>query len=227
MDINSAYLFIQYVANKQMSGTISPAQFNLLAPIAQLSLINDRLGNVKKYKPHDPVPAYGLGISQKVKEELGFLYVKSDLAITAGVGQQPSNLLYIDTLLTAFPNGKIVTEVPPDEFTRLKDSVIKPPTVTAPIFTRLQTSTGIIGFHINPTSITAAVMFFVRRPTAPVWAYTVVNDEPVYTSVGSQNFETSDTTHLEVCSLILQAVGVNLDMATLEQYAQMEEAKGS
>ena len=45
MTIDSALKFILYIINKEQRGSITPTEFNLLAPLAQLELISNLLGN--------------------------------------------------------------------------------------------------------------------------------------------------------------------------------------
>lgn len=228
MTIDSAFRFVSYVANKEVSGVITPAQFNLLAPLAQLSFVNDRIANVKKYRPHDPVPEYGWNITQKIKEELSALYTSQVVTLTSGVGPMPTNFLYLDVLLTpaGSPPQRIIEEKNVDEFMILKASAIKPPTATYPIFYRVATNI-VTNVVVAPTTFATCQMFYVRQPTDPVWGYDIVNDVPVYNSLTSQDFQTARETHLAVCQLILQNIGINLDMQQLEQYAQLEQQKGS
>lgn len=77
-----------------------------------------------------------------------------------------------------------------------------------------------------PTSIASISLSYLRKPATPEWAYTTVNDEPVYDAGNSQDFETGETTHLEICMRILSAVGVNLRMGDIVQYAEMAEQQG-
>lgn len=226
MTIDQAYRFVQYVANKSQNGNITPDDFNLLAPIAQMSLLNDRLGNVKKYKPHDPVPPYGFGISQKTKEELGILSTNTSLPLTSGSADLPSDLLYLDTVVTSFPGGKLMTEVDVDEYMRLKDSVIKPPTAQAPVFLRAERPGGTFGIQVLP-SMASCYIFYIRRPATPLWNYAIVFGRPVYATTGSQDFELSETVHMEICMRILAAVGINLDQSSISAYAELQEQKGS
>lgn len=185
----------------------------------QTSFINDRLGNVKKYAPHDPTPNYGFGLNQKIREELRPLLVKPTLtAVTAGVATIPADYLYYDTIAVS---GKQALEATEDEILELNNSLIKPPSTTYPKFVLHEN-----GINMYPTSITAMHLSYLRKPATPVWGYTTVNDEPVYNSGTSKDWETASTTHLEICNLILSAIGVHLGMGEVTQYAESMQAKG-
>jgi hypothetical protein len=220
MTIDQAYQFILFVANKEQRGVIPPEKFNVLAPIMQMSVVNDMLGNLTKYKEHDPVPNIGTHISQKWREDLRVLFKNAPVTVNSstGVGAYPTDALYIDTI-NVTSTGKLVTEVTMDEYRRLTSSQIKPPTADYPVYV-LRGSTIIVSPAVNVD------VYYIRKPTTAKWNFT--GDEvPVYASSGSQDFEVSDTLHLLICNKILAAVGVNLDNDKIMAYAGMEINSGS
>lgn len=221
MTIDESYRLIQFIANKNQRGSIKPADFNMLAPIAQMSVINDRIGNVKKYNPHDPVPEYGWGMNEKTREELrGILNPPLDIPLTIGVGNIPTNFLYVDSI-HVIATGKIVQVVPQEEFRVLANSIIKPPSADYP-FCTLNTST----ISVNPTSIVSVRMSYLKTPTTPVWIFTETAGEPVFVPTGSVNFELSPLVHFEICAKILQMIGVNLGDGDVTAFAQLAEKEG-
>ena len=82
------------------------------------------------------------------------------------------------------------------------------------------------GIYVYPASITSIKLSYVRKPVDPEWAYTIVNNEEVYDAGSSQDFELLETTHLEIVMLILQMMGVSINMLQVTQYAQAMEAQG-
>lgn len=219
MTIDQAYQFCLYVANKEQRGSFTPDQFNIVAPIMQMSVVNDRLGNLKKYRPHDPIPNYGPQVSQKSGEELRHIYKITNPSILNGKIGYPTDSIY---LMSITSNGKTIDICSGlDEFNILNNSVIKPPTTSAPICAISGSS-----IFILPANTSGIELQYIRRPLTPIWAYTGTTT-PVYDPVNSTDFELLDTTHLEICAKILQAVGVNLDSNTLLAYAKNEEVQGS
>lgn len=229
MTIAEAFSFVQYVANKNQNGNITPDQFNLLAPITQMSVINDRLGNVKKYKSHDPVPPYGYGISQKGREELRSItnaFVNLTLTATSKY-TYPVDSLYIDHISVA---GRTARPVGIDEYQILStDSVIKAPSAEYPVYCPMGDS-----IYIYPAPGSTPLCTYIRKPITPIWNYTIVSGIAVYAATGgvvgdgnSHAFELSETTHFEICMRILSAVGINLSMESITQYAELQEQKGS
>lgn len=220
MNINQAIELVRFILNKDQNGNITGDNFNLMAPVAQMSVLQDRLGNIKKYQPGNPVANYGFSVSQKAREEIMPLMVKpTTTAVVAGLAAYPGDYLYYNTLATAA--GKLIAEATEDEIIELNNSAITPPSTMFPKFVMHSD-----GFHIYPTSITSIKLSYIRKPEIPIWAYTISNNQEVYDAGNSQDFELSETTHLEIVMQILQMSGVNLNMLQVTQYAQAMEAQG-
>jgi len=219
MNINEAIKLVRFILNKDQNGNIKGDDFNLMAPIAQLSVLNDRIGNIKKYQISNP-PPYGFSVSQKAREELMPLMTPpTTTAVTAGIAAYPGDYIYYNNLSTT--GGKLIKEVTEDEIIELNNSVNTPPTVGFPKFVMHSD-----GFHIYPTSIASIKLSWLRKPETPIWAYTISNNEEMYDAGNSQDFELAETTHLEIVMQILQMSGVNLNMLQVTQYAQAMEAQG-
>lgn len=222
MNIDAAYKFVQFVYNKNQSGNITPDNFNVLAPIAQMSVVNEILGNEQNYVPGKPVPRYGFGINQKIMEDLRpLIKIPTALTFASGVATYPVDSLYLFNLVET-SSQKIITPTEYDEAVILNQSVIRPPIVGRAIYFVLG-----VNIYILPTSITATLVSYVREPLDPKWNYTIVNAAPVYSSSGSQDFELEKLLHLRIVTKILQAVGVNLSLPQVVQMAAAWEAQGA
>lgn len=219
MTIDEAIRLTRFVLNKDQNGYMSGDQFNLLAPLAQLSVMNDRIGNVKKYQVSHPVPPQGFNNSQKAREELMPLLVKpTTTAVSTGVAAYPEDYIYYDSITV---NGRLAKEATNDEIAELNNSLIMPPSTRFPKFVMNSD-----GFYIYPNTISSIKLSYLRKPATPVWAYTISNNEEVYDAGNSQDFELAETTHLEIVMVILQMSGVNLNMLQVTQFAQAMEAQG-
>lgn len=217
MNINEAIQLVRFILNKDQNGNITGDDFNLLAPIAQISVLNDRLGNLKKY-PDQP---YGFSVSQKAREEIRSLMVlPTTTAVSSGVATYPGDYLYYDTI-TLTSTGVLMREATADEIAELNQSTIKPPSARFPYFV-LHSN----GINVYPTTITSIKLAYVRKPLTPEWAYTISNNQEVYDAGNSQNFELAETTHMEIVMNILMMAGVNLNLPQVTQYAAAMEAQG-
>lgn len=220
MTIDEAIRLTKFILNKDQNGYMEADQFNLLAPLAQISVLNDRIGNIKKYQVSHPVPEVGFNISQKSREEIRPLMTKpTTTAVAAGVAAYPGDWLYYNTIQTAA--GKQVKEVTEDQILELNNSANIAPNVMFPKFVMHSD-----GIYIYPPSITSIKISYVRKPATPIWAYTISNNEEVYDAGNSVNFELSETTHLEIVMLILQMAGVSINMLQVTQFAAAMEGQG-
>lgn len=221
MTIDEAYRLVQLVYNKNQSGNIKPDDFNNVAPIAQLSIINQVLGNEQQYQPNLELPKYGFRSSQKISEDLRPLVAPpSTIALSSGSGIYPTNSLYLDTVIET-SSGALVRPVEYDEAMILNTSVVRPPIVGKAIYY-------VLGNTINvlPVSIASIKVSFVATPTPPKWNYTIVNQQPVYSASGSQDFQIGSLLHLRVCHRILQYFGLNLLMSEIVNAATQFEQQG-
>lgn len=221
MTIDQAYQFIQFICNKIQNGNITPNQFNMLAPIAQMSLINQLLGNEQEYQPGKPVPRYGFGLNQKIKEDLRPLFDTTTLTFVAGSAAYPGSSIYIFDLGLS-SDETVVRPVDLDEWRILNKSQIKPPTIQYPYYIEAGENV-----YIKPNTIGSALATYIKIPTDPKWNYTIVSNVPVYSASGSQDFQLGPLTHLRICTKILAAVGINLSLDQVTAYAMAMEAQGA
>jgi len=222
VNIDQAYRFIQLIYAKSQSGNITPEQFNNAAMISQISVINDMIGNEKEYQPGQPSPRYGFGLNQKVQEDLRpIIRTPQALVFSSGVGTYPTDSLYLFDLAET-SSGKEIRPVEVDEARILSESVIRPPIIGKGVYYSLGPSV-----YVLPNTIVNTLVTYVRRPVDPLWAYTVVNDVPVYDSGSSQDFELGEFLHLRICARILQFFGVNLSLPQIVQFASQLEQQGA
>ena len=69
-------------------------------------------------------------------------------------------------------------------------------------------------------------IFYIRKPLKPNWAYSVVNDIPLYNSTNSQDFEIHGSDESELVYRILAFAGISLQKPGITQVAaSLESAK--
>ena len=222
MNIDASYQLTQFCCNKSQQGNVSPSQFNVIAPVAQISVLNKLLGNENELVPGRPVPRYGFLLNQKILEDIRpLIKTPTSLPFVNGVAQYPEDCLYIFAIRV--PNAYQPAEpVEFDEAIYLEASKIKPPTVSYPKHYVLANF-----IYILPSTITDTDISYVRRPLTPKWNHTIVNQAPVFNPSGSQDFELGELTHLRIVSVILQMCGINLNLYEVTKFAQMLEQEGA
>lgn len=222
MNIDYAYRLVQFCTNKTQNGNISPDQFNVLAPVAQISVLNKILGNEQEYSPQRPTARYGFLLNQKILEDIRpLIKTPTSLPFVDGVAQYPPDCLYV--FVIQVPGAYQPAEpIEFDEAIYLYASQIKPPTTQYPKHYVLANF-----IYIMPPSITQTNISYVRRPLAPLWNYTVINQVPVYNANGSQDFELGELLHLRIVTVLLQLCGVNLNLYEVTKFAQLLEQEGA
>jgi hypothetical protein len=221
MTIDECYRLVNYVTNKEISGnTFKPADFNLMAKMAQLEFINKRLGNIKAIDPRSGTPPFGYKSTRKVDIDLRpLVYGPITIPInTSGNFNYPAGFIWPDAFHKT--DFKPITEVDSDEYPHVKHSTFEPPTTDYPVLIFRNP----YGF-IDPYNIGNFAMSYVKTPPDPIWGYTEQSGNSVYDPGSSQDFTVNPYTnaHYEICCIILAHVGINLSVDQLVGFAKMKE----
>jgi hypothetical protein len=78
---------------------------------------------------------------------------------------------------------------------------------------------------LYPITITAAVCNYIARPAQAVWGYTVVDNQALYNSSSTTNFELHQAEEPNLVFKILELAGISMKNPNLYQLAATEEAK--
>lgn len=219
--IDTIYQAILTIANKEQRGDFPAAKFNNLARIAQMEVISELLGNNQALNPN--VPPYGYKSNRKVDESLRPLLTgPADIAIrTNGDFDYPYGFIWPDSWSKS--NFSPITELQEDEYPWMKQSHVTPPTADYPILIFRNP----YGF-IDPYNIGTFKLSYLKRPPDPVWAYVMVNDEPLYDHGNSVQFTISqDFALIRVAMKICQYLGVNLDSAVITELGLIKDKAGT
>jgi hypothetical protein len=217
MIINEVRELVNYVADKKGRGYLSPAEFNLLAYSCQLEFLTSRLGAAKT-----PDAPFGYKSNRRVITDLRpFVYGPETIPLMpSGNFMYPYGFMWPDSWHKN--DFSEITEIQSDEYPRLKHSVIHPPTEDYPVLIFRNP----YGF-VDPYSINEFQLSYVKTPSRPVWAYDIVNSEPVWNEANSTDFTLTEISFFEICMMILEKVGINLDKGQLVQYSQVKQQQGS
>lgn len=224
MNIDEAYRFVNFIANKKQYGQIRPIDFNLLAPQAQMQAIMSAFGNPRTYTNGRPIPIIGHTMTTKTQDNLKPLLVRDDnggagFSTTDNELDYPSNYLHIDVLEKM--NGKPIDHLLTSEIGKRRISLIKGPDVTYPISAMYSDK-----IRVYPDLTDDIVIVYIKEPNTPKWAYTLSGTNPVYDAGSSVQFDLPVDMHNEIAINILQFIGINLGREELTQYAQSKEIQG-
>ena len=208
------------MANKENRGWIKPTEFNLLATRAQLDLIKDRVGN-----PSPDGMVNSFRENSQLYDELRTV-VSYNESLTPDVDGDfafPADYLY---WLSLKFNNADVDMINHGDLTARRKSFVSPPTDEYPvgiitdegvrIFTTSLSFDGVTGIGSQNTG--NCRLTYIKRPPAPVWAFTTVNNVEMYNVSGSTQLTLPETTHQEIAHRILSYLGVQLRESTIVEY---------
>lgn len=215
MDLNDAFEFLNFWINKKTNSWYTVPELEILVDRGQMSFYSD----IK--------PRYAT--SQLVKDILSpfravYNFTTSDTV--SGFIVVPSNSNYLDLLdiqiyytisdRTIYYPVKLVNE---DERANRLNSQIDPVTVTNPIGEQYAPRY----FRLYPTSGYNGSVTYLRRPAAPVFAYTIISGRVVvYDQAASTQLEWRDSDVNAILLKALQSVGINLSDQEVANFAQIK-----
>jgi len=204
VNVNTFKSTAEFIMNKTQSGnTVTPNQFPLIANQAQLvPYEEDRLVFLRTGESSDYLDWFLKNTIINPSSLTGYAPYPSDFQHTAGV--------------RAYYNGieRPVELVENKAWGEVQASELMAPTNLFPKYTEFLSE-----YRFLPRNIGIVMLDYWKKPVVPVWAYTIVNNVPVYNPVGSVDFEWEAFSFNRVLSVYLQLCGCNLKDAQLSQFA--------
>jgi len=219
MTTDAVYQIIQYaVAKNTAQGYVSPDDFNnVLMPVAQDGYLDYLLGEYQKYQPTRPFSPVAFSGNQKIRTSIAPLIYSVVLPVnsTTGIADYPSDFEQVDAMNSLY-NIYRIRFTPQDKLWSTYRSVITP-VERNPVYYMNE-----YGFNFLPTTVGNTRMSYVRKPPPIHWGYDEDADGiPVYNAAKSQQPIWSDTDIMQVIIRALSLVGVNLQLGTVQQYAEV------
>ncbi len=212
MSINDVYNWLDFIVNKKQSGQITPAQFNLDAERSQIEFFN------KEYRLFQT--------TREVTDALAPFLVPSIVnPDSSGQVPYPSDYSHVASLRHVyFVNNEAIAvpveEIGNNEIGTMQMSQVAPATTKYPKCSYYDTY-----LQFYPKTIRAIQFDYFRRPAKPVWAYTVVNNRPVYNAITSIDFEVNDEYMNEIVMMMASYYGIYLSNQMVVQYAEQLKAQ--
>lgn len=200
LSVDKVFRFVQFVANKEHRGWISPEEFNIAAELAQIAVYS-RLesGYLANKKIHNDMRPF---LKSGVMSHNGTIFPWTGL---------PDLRQFIGGLTST---SKELVEWTQAEYNANINSAIIAPDVNYPRCVVRDD-----GISVLPASIITdiTVDYIAKITNAPEWTYTVVSNRPVYDDAGT-DFTFDDNLFLEIATNILMNVGMNLKDENVTQY---------
>lgn len=204
---DEAFRLVKYRANKSgFNGNISPDDFNLLFPRAEIRYFNLEYAQYAK--------------TQKISDSLS-KFMSDPIPITidnTGKYVFPNDMLHVDAITVLYNSTQYpVLKVEKDRIGTHTSSQVEPPTVQFPIYTQYKTF-----LQFYPVTLGIASLVYLKKPTTTFWNYTLVNNRPVYDPTGSVAPQWSDVDLDNIIYKVLIDLGINMKDGDLMGFAQTE-----
>lgn len=228
MDLKQILDTLNYICNKEQSGTtLTDLQYNQLLPICSVELFEQEY---KKFEETQTITEalmpFKVWLGQNGTLPLqvdshGYATIPSDYA-------HYSSLLFRQVLNNAdctqsikYRKIDVLTDQQWDA--RLGDSV-KMPTMKFPV---CNFQNAFIRFA--PANLQFVDFVYLKNPSTPYYATTqdTLTDESVYDAANSVQLEWDGAGQLQIMSLILEKIGINLKEQGITQYAELKRAEES
>ena len=199
------------MANKEQRGFIKPSEFNMLAKRAQLDVLKERVG---KASPSGSIIGYK--DSAQLSDELYPVTVfEASLTVSGDLFTFPADYLHFISLKYGYNSVEMVSL---GELNSRRESSLVDPSGRYPVgvieASGIRVYTDTIG---ESNTNNDAKLTYIKKPSDPNWAYTIVNNIEIYNSSDSTQITLSDSTHKEIANRILGYVGINLREAEIIQ----------
>ena len=231
MTIEEIYQWCNFISNKKESGAISPSEFNLAIKVINLDILKTKIGLPEEYQFDRPSARQMWQVSQKITDDLKKFVVKTQISKSGDYFALPSDYVAFSSLRFKYVSTKdclstsinVPIEVMSDsEFSDREQSQLLPPTMKRPIC-NYYTS----GLRVLPESVSEIELTYLRRPATPIRNYTIdSNDEAIYNSTGSVDFEYPDVMHNDICIRICEYFGINIREEALINFANQRKERG-
>lgn len=209
-NINEFKTFVEFVSNKVQSGnSVTIPQFNEVAMRAQMQVFKRD---------------YDIFWDTKVISDFLLVFLKNtSLTINAiGEANLPSDYQHTATLRSYFiptegnPFEVEIKEELNADWGKLQASQLFVSNFRWPKCSYIGTKVRFL-----PRTLGIAQLDYFRLPLQPIWNYTVVAGEAVYSASGSVNFEWDDDYTNQVAAAYLALIGCNLKDTELAQFSEL------
>lgn len=223
VNINTVYLRVLAIANKEQRGYITPQEFNTLANQAQLDIFEQYFYDLNQFLRLPGNDTIHSDAVDMLEEKIGIFEVYN-----SPIGNGTLSELNVHKLGAVYHqetiNGvqtKVEAEkLNPNELRYYINSPLTAPTVKRPVFIVQQDQITVL-----PADADNLSMNYIKKPADVYWGYTIINDEALYNPSTSINFQLHASEETELVLKILSLAGVVIRDPQLYQIAATEDAK--
>lgn len=207
MTVNERYETLKFLTNRSKRGNITPDRFNTIMAQAELEYFAEAIAEYET--------------TQAVSDNLRNLKVRVVLTPTNGRITLPADYERITAL--TIPSAKDredpVDIIDDDKWAYRTNSKVLP-VAQNPIARREGATLKIIPGENR------VALYYLREAVKPIWAFTVVNGDPVYDAANSVESDFAGIEGgIDIFYKMTSMLGLNLSKEEVVQYAEMKEAE--
>lgn len=225
VNINTVYLRVLAIANKEQRGYLTPQEFNTLANQAQLDIFEQYFYDLNQFlrlPGNDTIHADAADMLEEKIEKFSI--------VNAPATNSNLDVLNVYRLGAVFARSSTNNLVEYNEAQHMSHSELRQyltspltaPTKRRPLYTIANNSIVMYGDGIDGTNIN-----YIRKPVDVYWGYIIVNGEALYNPTTTTNFELHASEETELVFKILALAGVVIRDPQLYQIAATEDAKNT
>jgi hypothetical protein len=237
VNVNEVYKFVQFISNKSQSGNLTPDNFNTSLKRALYEFVMNRLGNIFQYQPGQPVQRISFQSSKRVSDDLRHLITPVNPAHVDIDGQFPIPADYLFCTSIRYKYKTLSDDGKNTEYVERKVDLVTDAEVSSisdsEIFkARLKAGKMCFAaeygdyFQFYPSNVGTVIFTYLRMPETPMWAFTVVNNRPVYDPANSVDVDIQEISTSEVVMNVCNFLGINLRENDLIQYSELKKQEG-
>lgn len=217
--IDLIFQVVKTIANKELRGNLTPAEFNFLGTQAQNKIFRGYLIEIEKQQYKENRGYGGIGLANmpiKTREKVDIFSKSATLAYSTDRFVLPSDLYHIKQRGILY-NSTVVDEGQQSR-SAFKNSSKTAPSTTFPQYHR--EGNDII---ITPDTIVSGVTCkYIRQPLAPKWTYTIVSGSELFDNTANdfQDFELHPSEMDNLAMEILSLIGINIRDLQVINYAE-------
>ena len=229
IQIDDVYQRVLVLANKEQRGYITPQEFNLFANQAQMDIFEQYfydLNQFLKVPGNDTLYADPVTILQDKIELFHASHAFSNTPssnifnlndVTAGDVYRLGQVRYNNTTLGY---GVDVERSNHKQLMIARNTPLGKPTLSRPAYYMKDTR-----LIVQPSTISAIDINYIRKPVKAKWAYTVLQGKAMYNGSNSVHFELHDSEETDLVINILELAGITMDDSALYQIASTENTE--
>tara|TARA_Y100000385_G_scaffold67806_1_gene67686 strand:- start:2661 stop:3389 length:729 start_codon:yes stop_codon:yes gene_type:complete len=233
VSIDTVYQRVLAIANKEQRGYVTPQEFNILANQAQMDIFEQYFYDKNQFLRQPGNDTTYSDMIDLLDEKID-IFEKYRQAVTMqdlGVGTLPDYYRMGELYTNKCGEYVEIEKINQNNIHHILKSPLTAPNTQRPVYVRNSGTTESArkrSIQIYPTTIGSSdtvVCNYIARPTQVVWGYAVVNNQALYNSSSTTNFELHEAEENNLVFKILALAGIIIKDPNLYQQASTENVQ--